>query len=66
MKASIEAEAFRQCFRQNTPELLWPTFESYTIPKRMYDFVARNSTLQRDINRLEKVQKSFIKQVHEM
>ena len=35
-KASQEAGAIRFCFRLKAPELLWPAFESYILPKFMY------------------------------
>ena len=51
----------RRCFHLKVPELLWPAFENYIIPKLMYGAPAWNPILRKLVNLIEKFQKRFIK-----
>ena len=48
-KVSQEAGVTRRCFRLKAPELLWPAFESYILPKLMYGAPAWNPILRKDV-----------------
>ena len=65
-QASQEAGAIRRCFRLKAPELLWPAFESYILPKLMYGVPAWSPILRKDINLIEKIRKRFTKNMRSM
>ena len=65
-KASQEAGPIRRCFCLKAPELLWPAFESYILPKLMYGATVWSSILRKDINLIEKIQKRFTKNMRSM
>ena len=64
-KASQEARAIRHCFRLKAPELLWPAFESYIIPKLIYGH-QRGARFCVNIDLIETIQKRFTKNMRSM
>ena len=60
------SRAIRRCFYLRAPELLWPAFESYILPKLMYGEPVWNPILRKDVNLIEKVQKRFTKNMRSM
>ena len=61
--ASRVSGAIRRLFQSKAPELLWPAFRSYVLPKLMYNSQAWNPSLIKEINKLERVQKRFTKSI---
>ena len=60
-KASRTAGAIRHAFRSRDRNLMWAAFQSYVLPITMYCSPLWNSTLKKDINALEKIQRRFTK-----
>ncbi len=65
-KASKLAGAIRKSFQLKVPQLLWPAFQAYVAPILMYGASAWSPCLQRDIDRIERVQQRFTKSIPEL
>ena len=57
------ADAIRHALRSRDRNLMWAAFQSYVLPITMYCSPLWNSTLKKDINALEKIQRRFTKYI---
>ena len=58
--------ALRHAFRSTSPVLLWPAFQYYILPILMYCSPSWNPSLKKDIDIVERIQRSFTKRLRGM
>ena len=51
--------AMRRAFRLSAPELLWPAFTGYVLPKLMFNSAAWCLVYRKAIDLIEKLQKRY-------
>jgi hypothetical protein len=62
-KAAKAAYAIRRIFKSRQQRLMWPAFQAYILPIITYCSPVWNPNLQRDIDLVKRVQRSFTKAI---